>query len=154
MRKEKPTADNPLGPLGRMSWRAVFGGALTDYLLSTVILGIIQLMFVQSSGLANAPDETVIQAFQASPIFWVATGLGILFSGVGGFVAGWLADHDHNVHGLVAAMLTNILNATLLSGGANFTGVDFATAMMAIVAGLVGGWLAGRLKQGGRPETG
>jgi hypothetical protein len=98
------------------------------------------------NGLAGAAEDTAMNALRASPVFWIMYALGILISGIGGFVAGSLARQEHLLHGLVAAFLTNIVYGLLAGAGSPFTLVEFAGSMAGVLAGLAGGWLAGTLK--------
>ncbi len=153
MKNSSPTPDNPFASLTRLSWRAILSGAGIDLLVTYLVGFIIQGYFVVSNGLSGASQDALDQAFRASPIFWVSVVLGILISGLGGFVAGWLAREEYPLHGLIAAFLTNVVYLSIVSIGSPFTTVDFAGAMLGLLAGLGGGTLAGMLKMHRGPQT-
>jgi hypothetical protein len=147
MNKNQPTQENPFASLTRLNWRAILIGAFADILLSMLLSASVLAIFVQANGLSTATPDVLDAAFRASPLFWASMVLGILISGLGGFIAGWLAKQEHHVHGLMSAFLTNVVFTVLVSGDSPFTLVEFVGAMVGLLAGLGGGWLAGLLKR-------
>jgi hypothetical protein len=146
MSKNQPTQESPFVSLTRLNWRAILTGAVADILLTELMGVSLGAIFTQVSGLSATEADALNKAFRASPLFWVAVALGILISGLGGFIAGWLANAEHHLHGLVSAFLTNVVFTVLVSGDSPFTIIEFSSAMLGLLAGLGGGWLAGILR--------
>jgi hypothetical protein len=147
MNKNQPTQEGPFAALTRLDWRAILIGAFSDISLSMFLSVGLLYIFTQVSGLSGAEPEILDQAFRGSMFFWVGMALGIFFSGLGGFIAGWLANKEHHLHGLLSAFLTNVVFTVLVSGDTPFTIVEFGSAMLGLLAGLGGGWLAGTLRK-------
>jgi|GEM_PF-6608016 len=146
MKKEKPSHETPLYALTRLAWPAILTGAIADLLLSMLMsIGLVYL-FMQTSGLSGAGTDTLDQAFRTSPFYWVSLVLGVLISGLGGGIAGWLAPEEHHLHGLMAAFLTNVVYTFIATWDTPFTLVEFAGSMFGLLLGMVGGWLAGIVK--------
>lgn len=146
MRKYPPTQNSPFSSLVRLNWRAILTGAIADILLSALMSTGLIAIFIQLNGLSDAGAEVLDSAFRASPFYWMTLVLGILISGLGGFIAGWLAHEEHLLHGLIAAFLTNVILVVLTSSNAPFTIIEFSGSMLGLLLGMGGGWLAGMVK--------
>jgi hypothetical protein len=132
--------------LTQLSWRAILIGAFSDIALSMLLSAGLLIIFSQMSGVSSAEPKVLDQAFQNSILYWVGIFMGVVFSGLGGFIAGWLANKEYHLHGLISAFITNVIFTVAVSADSPFTVVEFGGAMLGLLAGLAGGLLAGLLK--------
>lgn len=124
--------------LRRIAWLPVLWGVITDVFLTQIV----GLAIGSAVGISADMDPATSDALlKASSLYWPTLLLGILFSGVGGYVAGRLAKREGAFHGTLAAFLSNIA-FTLLAGSFPDDMVSTVTLMACILAGTVGGWLA------------
>ncbi|MFN8485749.1 MAG: TIGR04086 family membrane protein [Anaerolineae bacterium] len=136
-----------MNQIRQVSWTAVLWGVLTDFLL-TQILGTVAQIGVGID--PNTDVDVAEEMLRASPYFWPATALGILFTGLGGFVAGRIARRGGVFYGALVAFITNILLGLFLYGQPP-DDVRTATIMLCFVAGMLGGWLGAR--SAGEPQA-
>ncbi len=103
----------------RFRWKAVVFGALTDIGGSIVVgAAIFAILFAQASG-GGASAEELMKSLGADPTYLLLSlVIGMLFSAVGGYVAGRVAGHVHIKHALVAGALSMALGA-LIGGDSN-----------------------------------
>jgi putative membrane protein (TIGR04086 family) len=122
----------------RVAWVPVLWGVLADVFLTQMM----SLAIASAVGIGFDTDpEIAVTLLRASPLYWPAFGMGILLSGLGGFIAGRLAKREGAFHGTLTGFISNIVFSLLLSPQTLDT-VSMAGLMLAILAGTVGGWLA------------
>ena len=124
--------------LRRIAWLPIIWGVLTDMFLTTLMSQVVALAL--GIGLDTEPS-TAEAILKASAFYWPSFLIGILFSGVGGFLAGRLAKREGAFHGTLTAFISNIVLGLLITGAPEDM-VGMVGIMLAILAGTVGGWLA------------
>lgn len=111
-------------------WMAVLTGFLADVLLTYLIF-----FFAPTTPTAGL-DPT-----QATSLTLI--GLGILATGVGGYIAGRMAQVQRPLHGLLVGVVGILaIQLQLLYGGPSMTRVDVIALALGCLAGTLGGWLS------------
>jgi hypothetical protein len=126
--------------LKHIAWVPVMWGVLADVFMTQMM----SLAIGAAVGIGFDTDpEIADMLLRASPFFWPAFILGILLSGLGGFIAARLAKREGVFHGTLTAFISNIVFSLLLSPQSLDT-LNMIGLMLAILAGTAGGWLAMR----------
>lgn len=114
-------------------WMAVLTGFVVDVLVTSLV-GLLAGPLAES--LVSAPDVT-------RPGHLLLLALGVLSTGVGGYVAGRMARADHVVHGLLVAAL-GVIFAQLpaLAGDPPMPRVFVLQGIFLLIAGALGGFLS------------
>jgi putative membrane protein (TIGR04086 family) len=111
-------------------WMAVLTGFLVDVLLTFVI------SFFAPPSVSAGPDLT-----RTADIILIA--LGIVATGVGGYVAGRMAQTRRPLHGLLVGVVGILaIQLQLLAGGPTLTRVDVISLALGCLAGALGGLLS------------
>ena len=111
-------------------WMAVLTGFLADVLLAFL------LSFLATAIASAGTDPT-----QAAGL--VLIGLGIVATGVGGYIAGRMAQAQRTLHGLLVGVVGILaIQLPLLVGGPSLTRVDVIALALGCLAGTLGGWLS------------
>jgi putative membrane protein (TIGR04086 family) len=111
-------------------WMAVLTGFLADVLLTFLI------SFVVPPPVSAGLDPT-----RAADL--IVIGLGILATGVGGYIAGRMAQTQRPLHGLLVGVVGILaIQLQLLVGGLALTRIDVITLALGCVAGALGGTLS------------
>ncbi len=122
----------------RIAWLPVLWGVIADIILTQMmVLGISTALGI-GSDTDPALAETILRD---SAYYWPMLLLGILISGLGGYIAARLAGREGAFHGTLTAFISNIV-FTLLAGSFPEDMVSALGLMAAILAGTLGGWLA------------
>jgi putative membrane protein (TIGR04086 family) len=120
-------------------WMAVLTGFLVYILLTLFIF-----LFTPSS-VSAAPDPT-------RPADLILIALGILATGVGGYVAGRMAQAQRTLHGfLVGVVGVLAIQLQLMAGGSSLTRIDVLTLALGCLTGALGGLLSRLPAQRPRP---
>ncbi len=134
-----------MNQIRQIAWLAVLWGVLTDFVLSEIMWSIVGL----NIGIDPSTDSSAAtEMLRASALFWPATALGILFTGLGGFVAGRLAGRGGVFYGTLVAFISNVVLGMLLNLQP-LDDVQTAAILLCFAAGMIGGWL-GALSSGQR----
>src|SRR5262245_16905156 len=111
-------------------WMAVLTGFLADVLLTYLIVF-----------LAPTTPTAGLDPAQATSL--VLIGLGILATGVGGYIAGRMAQVQRPLHGLLVGVVGILaIQLQLPFGGPSMTRVDVIALALGCLAGALGGWLS------------
>ena len=111
-------------------WMAVLTGFLVHVLLTFVI------SFFAPPTVSAGLDSTGTAGL-------IVIALGILTTGIGGYVAGRMAQAQHPIHGLlVGAVSILAIQLQLLAGGPPLTRVDVLALALGCLAGALGGLLS------------
>ncbi len=124
--------------LRRIAWLPVIWGVLTDMFLTTLMGQVIALALGIGLDTEQATAEAILRG---SPYYWPSFVMGIVFSGVGGFLAARLAKREGAFHGTLTAFISNIILGLLITGVPEDL-ISTVGIMLAILAGTLGGWLA------------
>ena len=124
--------------LRRIAWLPVLWGVIADVILTQIVA----LGFGTAVGIGPDTDPAMAETMlRASSYYWPTLLLGIMISGLGGYIAGRLAGREGAFHGTLAAFISNIV-FTLLTGGFPEDMGGTLGLIAAILAGTLGGWLA------------
>ncbi|WP_298821041.1 TIGR04086 family membrane protein [Chloroflexus sp.] len=118
-------------------WTAVISGFMADFAL-TILLQVAILAAGQSA-VFTAPSLQ-------NPIHALLIIIGACLTGIGGFVAGWLADNSFAMHGLLVGVV-GILVAALANVGITVPPPLLAGQALGCVCGALGGILAERVRK-------
>jgi putative membrane protein (TIGR04086 family) len=111
-------------------WMAVLTGFLVHILL------IFLISFFAPPTVSAGPDP-------ARPADLILIGLGILTTGIGGYIAGRMAQAQRPLHGLLVGVVSILaIQLQLLAGGPSLTRIDVITLALGCLAGAVGGLLS------------
>ncbi|WP_298401945.1 TIGR04086 family membrane protein [uncultured Chloroflexus sp.] len=121
-------------------WTAVISGFMADFAF-TILLQVVILATGQSA-VFTAPSLS-------NPIHILLILIGASLTGVGGFVAGWLADNSYAMHGLLVGVV-GILVAALANVGITVPPLLLLGQVIGCTFGAVGGMLAGRVRHSPR----
>ena len=111
-------------------WMAVLTGFLADILLTFLI------SFFAPSIVSAGPDPT-----RAADLILI--GMGILATGVGGYIAGRMAQAQRPLHGLLVGVVGILaIQLQLLAGGPSLTRIDIIALALGCLAGALGGFLS------------
>ena len=114
----------------KIRWMAVLTGFLADVLLTFFI------SFFAPATVSAGPDPT-----RAADLVFI--GLGILATGVGGYVAGRMAQAQRPLHGLLVGVVGILaIQLQLLAGGPSLTRIDVIALTLGCLAGALGGLLS------------
>ena len=129
--------------LKRIGWAAVGWGVFVDFFLTQLL----QLGVSMAIGITPDTDPSLAESMiRSSGAYWPLFVMGILFTGLGGYLAGRLAGREEVFHGTLAGFISNILLGLLLFS-ASMDVLEMVGVMLAVVAGTVGGWVAGATKK-------
>ena len=125
--------------LRQVAWSAVLWGLLADVMLTEVMSVVVGAL----AGIAPTTEPSMAEVLlRASPWFWPTFALGILFSGVGGYLAARLARREGAFHGTLTAFIGNIVLGLPAFFTVQMDTLRMAGVMLALLAGTAGGWLA------------
>ncbi len=111
-------------------WTAVLTGFLADILL------IFFISFFAPPTVSAGPDPT-----RAADLILI--GLDILATGVGGYIAGRMAQARRPLHGLLVGVVGILaIQLQLLAGGPSLTRIDVVALALGCLAGALGGTLS------------
>jgi putative membrane protein (TIGR04086 family) len=111
-------------------WMAVLTGFLVDVLLTFVISLLAPPTVSAGLDLTNRSDLILV-------------GLGVVATGVGGYVAGRMAQALRPLHGLLVGIVTILsIQFQQLAGGPNLTRTDVIALALGCLAGALGGLLS------------
>nr|WP_274703593.1 TIGR04086 family membrane protein [Chloroflexus aurantiacus] len=117
-------------------WTAVISGFMTDFAL-TILLQV----FIVLIGQTTVFTDPSLQ----NPIHIVLILIGAGLTGVGGFVAAWLAGESFAMHGFLVGVV-GILVAALANVGVVVPPLLLLGQVVGCICGALGGVLAGRLR--------
>lgn len=115
-------------------WTAVISGFMTDFAL-TILLQVFIILFGQTTVFTDPSLQ--------NPIHIVLILIGAGLTGVGGFVAAWLAGESFAMHGFLVGVV-GILVAALTNVGVVVPPLLLGQ-VIGCICGALGGVLAGRL---------
>jgi nitrate/nitrite transporter NarK len=132
----------------KISLNAVLAGGITD-LLVTNLLGIPFVAFVVvNAGLARLPKDQVQAALMSTihangALHAMQLLLGLIATGVGGYVAAWIAKHDAVLHGALASWTCVALGIYSMVSGDNSTPLAMTLGLMlaSVICAAFGGYL-------------
>ena len=111
-------------------WMAVLTGFLVDILLTFFISFF-------------APSTVSAGADLSRPTDLILIALGILATGVGGYVAGRMAQAQRPLHGLLVGVVGILaIQLQLMAGGPSLTQIDVIALALGCLAGALGGLLS------------
>lgn len=124
--------------LRRIAWAAVGWGVFADFFLTQLL----SLGVSLAIGITPDMDPSVADTMlRSSGAYWPLFVMGIVFTGLGGYLAGRLAGREEIFHGTLAGFISNILLGLLLFSS-SMEVMEMVGVMVAVVAGTIGGWVA------------
>jgi len=139
--------------VSRISFKAVWIGAVTDMVSSTISGALIAIAFVVILHLTRTPNDPLDWALlkpenQNSLLYGIQVIVGAVCSILAGFVAAWVAQHDELLNGALSSFASVLLG--LFVTAADRDPHLHLTHILLLVAspllGLLGGYLRHRLK--------
>jgi hypothetical protein len=132
----------------KISLNAVLAGGIAD-LLVTNLLSIPFIAFVVvNAGLARLPKEQVQAALMSTihangALHAMQLLLGLIATGIGGYVAAWIAKRDAVLHGALASWTCVALGIYSILSGENSTPAAMTLGLMfaSVVCAAFGGYL-------------
>lgn len=121
-------------------WTAVITGFMADFAF-TVLLQVVILATGQSAVFTDPSLQ--------NPVHVLLILIGATLTGVGGFVAGWLADNSFAMHGLLVGVV-GILVAALANVGVTVPPLLLLGQVIGCAFGAAGGMLAERVRKSPR----
>jgi MFS family permease len=133
----------PQRPGRRVSIAGVVIGGLTDVFASSV-LALPVVMYLQIKG--SAAIASVINS--GGWLYWLQLAIGLGCSGLGGYVAAWIAKHDELLNGLLSSILCTAIGlySILLGKGAQSLRMQILLLAAASAFALLGGYLRQKQK--------
>lgn len=131
----------------RISLKGVVIGNITDIVLTSIVVPLVTMYILISSGAAQDAASSATQAVMASDVFWVSSSLlGALCSVLGGYVSARIAKHDDVLNGALSSILCVGLSVyALVSGNAGgHVGLHLVFLPLSPILGAVGGYLISR----------
>ena len=140
--------------MGRISFKAVWIGAVTDMVSSTITGALIAVAFVVILHLIRTPNDPLDWALlkpenQNSLLYGLQVIAGSACSILAGFVAAWIAKHDELLNGAlssVACVLLGIL-AVAADKDPHLRLTHILLLIVSPLFGLLGGYIRHRLKK-------
>jgi hypothetical protein len=140
-----------LDPLDRRSPRSslvavLLGGFLVDF-VGTIVVSVILAVGLGTALAAQGHAEPeVVRWLDSSVYLYVVSGVGLLMTIAGGYVAGRWARAREVLHGALAGALSLVLGIPflLLPDATNPLWLDFLLVTIQVPAATFGGWLARR----------
>lgn len=139
--------------MSRISFKAVWIGAVTDMVSSTVSGALIAIAFVVILHITRTPNDPLDWVLlkpenQNSLLYGIQVIVGAVCSILAGFVAAWVAQHDELLNGALSSFASVLLG--LFVTAADRDPHLHLTHILLLVAspllGLLGGYLRHRLK--------
>ena len=137
----------------RISFKAVWIGAVTDMVSSTIAGALIAIAFVVILHLTRTPtnplDWTLLKPEnQNSMLYGIQVVVGAACSILAGFVAAWIAQHDELLNGALSSFVSVLLGLFVTSADKD-PHLRLTHILLLIVSpffGLLGGYIRHRLK--------
>jgi hypothetical protein len=139
--------------MGRISFRAVWIGALADMVLSTISAALIAIAFVVILHLTRTPNDPLDWALlrpqiQNSLLYGLQVLAGSACSVLAGLVAAWVAQHDELLNGALSSFASVLLGlfVTAADKDPHLRVIHILLLIASPLLGLLGGYIRRRLK--------
>ena len=139
--------------VGRISFKAVCIGAVTDMVSSTISGALIAAVFVMILHLTRTPtdplDWTLLKPEnQNSLLYAIQVIAGLACSILAGFVAAWVAKHDELLNGALSSFVSVLLGlfVTAADKDPHLRLTHILLLIASPLLGLLGGYIRRRLK--------
>jgi hypothetical protein len=139
--------------VSRISFKAVWIGAVTDMVSSTVSGALIAIAFVVILHITRTPNDPLDWVLlkpenQNSLLYGIQVIVGAVCSILAGFVAAWVAQHDELLNGALSSFASVLLGlfATAADKDPHLRLTHILLLIASPLLGLLGGYLRHRLK--------